>query len=99
MRRACLPIHSEITIRNAYVAWDAYQINNISNLEKCKKAARFVKHDYSKHNSVARMIRELDWKNLQDRRKDRRLTILYKIINEIANVPNKNIIILADTRR
>jgi hypothetical protein len=28
------------------------------------------------------MIQELGWKNLQDRRKDIRLTMLYKIIND-----------------
>ncbi len=38
------------------------------------------------------------WKNLQDRRKDIRLTMLYKIINEIANLSNKEILIPADTR-
>ncbi len=44
------------------------------------------------------MIHELDWKNLEDRRKDIILTVLYTIINEIGNVPNNEIIILADTR-
>ncbi len=54
----------------AYVVWDPYQIKNISNLEKVqRKAARFVKQDYSKYNSVTRMIHELGWKNVQDRRK------------------------------
>ncbi len=32
-------------------------------------------------------------KNIQNRRKDIRLTMLYKIINEKANVPNKEILI------
>ncbi len=32
-------------------------------------------------------------KNLQDRRKDIRLNMLYKIINDIANVTNKEILI------
>ncbi len=39
------------------------------------------------------MIYELDSKNLQDRRKDIRLTMLYKIIYEKANVPNKKMLI------
>ncbi len=37
-------------------------------------------------------------KNLQDRTKYVRLTLLYKIINEITNVLNKEILIPADTR-
>ncbi len=43
------------------------------------------------------MIHELDWKNLQNRIKGKRLTMPYKIINEIAHVPNKEILISADT--
>ncbi len=34
-------------------------------------------------------------RDLQDRRKDIRLTMLYKIINEITNVLNKEILISA----
>ncbi len=45
-----------------------YQIKDIFNLEKVhRKATRFIKQDYSKYNSVTRMIHELGWKNLQDR--------------------------------
>ncbi len=40
-----------------------YQIKDISNLEKLQiKTARFVKQDYSKYNSITRMIHELGWK-------------------------------------
>ncbi len=45
-----------------------------------------------------RMILELGWKSLENRRKHISLTMLYKIINDIANVPNKEILIPADTR-
>ncbi len=57
-----------------------------------RKAAKFVKQNYFnlKYKSVTRMIQEHGWENLQDRRKDIRLTMLFKIINEIANVPNRN---------
>ncbi len=48
--------------------------------------------------NIARKIYNKDGKNLQDRWKILRLTIPYTIINEIANVPNKEILIPADTR-
>ncbi len=35
------------------------------------------------------MILEFSWKILQDRRKQLRLTMLYKIMNKIANLPKK----------
>ncbi len=43
------------------------------------------------------MIHKIAWKKLQDRRKDIRLTILYKIINEMAKVYNKEILKSAET--
>ncbi len=49
------------------------------------KAERFFKQDYSQSVSQAR-------------RANISLTMLCKIINEIANVPNKEILIPADTR-
>jgi hypothetical protein len=83
----------------ACVAWDPHKIKDISNLEKVqRKAARYVKQNYSKHSSVTRMIQELGWKNLKDRRKDIRLTMLYKIVNNIANVPKDEILIPSDIR-
>ena len=83
----------------ACVAWDPHKIKDISNLEKVqRKAARFVKQDYSKYSSVTRMIHGLGWTNLQDRRKDIRLTMLYKIINEIVHIPKEDILIPADDR-
>ncbi len=83
----CLIVRSQLEY--AHVVLDPYKIKYISYLDKVqRKAARFVEQDYSKYNSLTRMVNEFGWKNLQNRRKDR-LTMLYKIKNEIANVPNK----------
>ncbi len=62
-----------------------------------RKAARFVNQEYSKYNSVTIMIHKLGWTNVQDKRKGIRLTMPCKIINEIANTPNKEILIPTDT--
>ncbi len=58
------------------VAYDPYKTKDISNLEKVqRKPIWFIKQDYSKYNSVTRMTHELNWKNLEDRRKDIKLTM------------------------
>ncbi len=44
-----------------------------------RKEGRFIKHDYSRLNSVTRMIHEFGWKKPRFRRKDIWLTILYKM--------------------
>ncbi len=47
----------------AYVAWDPYQIKDILNLEKVqRKAARFVKQNYSNYKRITRLIQDLGWK-------------------------------------
>jgi len=83
----------------ASVAWDPHQNIDITHLEKVqRKAARFVKQDYSRYSSVSKMIQELEWKELEQRRKDIRLTMLYKIVHEIVHIPKEGILIPADKR-
>ncbi len=62
----------------------------MSNLTKVqRKVGKSVKQDYSKEQSNKND--RLTWlEKIQDRRKDIRLTMLYKMINEMANVPNKD---------
>ncbi len=58
-------VPSEITIRICMCGMGpiSNKIKDIANLEKVqRKAARFVKQDYSKYKSVTRMIHEVVWK-------------------------------------
>ena len=62
--------------------WDPYIQGDIDNLEKIqRKAARFITRDYkSKHpGSMTNMLIDLDLPILQQRRKELRLTFLFKI--------------------
>ena len=64
--------------------WDPHYGQDIKQIEMIqRRAARFVKNDYGKYSSVTQMMSELNWKSLQDRRRDSRLVLLYKIINEL----------------
>ncbi len=66
------------------VAWNPYSVKNISSLEKVqRRAARFVCGDFSKRSSVTKMLSDLGWPTLADRRECNQLTYLYKIINNI----------------
>ena len=64
----------------------------IKQIEKIQRnAARFVKRDYSMHsNSVTKMMNDLNWRHLQLRRRDSRLVLLYKIINNLVAIPTDN---------
>ena len=45
------------------------------------RAARFVNSDYRSTSSVTSMLQSLGWKNLEDRWRDVRLALLFKIIH------------------
>ena len=48
-----------------------------------RRAARFIKHDYSYDSSVSQMLKDFDLSSLENRRKMNILTLLYKIRNNL----------------
>ena len=72
----------------AATIWDPHLAKDITALEGVqRKAARFVKHDYSRYSSVTTMLQDLGWTSLQDRRRDYRLALFYKVAHELIAVP------------
>lgn len=67
----------------ASAAWDPYTDNNIRSLEMVqRRAARFVTGEHSREpGTVTRILTELEWPSLQQRRKVKRLSLLHKGIN------------------
>ncbi|VDI38372.1 Hypothetical predicted protein [Mytilus galloprovincialis] len=47
-----------------------------------RRAARYVMNKHQNHSSVSKMLNNLEWRSLEQRRKDARLTMLFKIVNE-----------------
>ena len=46
-----------------------------------RRDARFATNKYRNTSSVGNMLQHLEWCSLQDRRKDSRLNMFYKIVN------------------
>ena len=46
-----------------------------------------MKNKYHNRSSLTDMLSDLQWKSLQDRRKEARLTMLYKIMNSQVAIP------------
>ena len=46
-----------------------------------RRAARWVKNQYSTYESVSNVLSELGWRSLEDRRYDTRMIIFYKIVH------------------
>ena len=69
----------------ASVVWDPYQKNDKKRVERIQRsAARFVKSNYKRtKGTVTSLLSEIGWQSLEDRRRVARLTIMYKIVNEV----------------
>ena len=63
-----------------------------------RRAARFVKRDYSYDSRVSQILKDLDLSSLENRRKMNKLTLLYKIRNNILCIKENGYIERADSR-
>ena len=71
----------------ACAVWDPHVISDVQKIEMVqRRAARFVACNYSRSDgTVTNILSDLNWSNLQERRKNIRLAIMYKIhANDIA---------------
>ena len=67
-----------------------YTILDIKKIETIKRrTARFVMKDFSRESSFTDMLNTLEWDTLEERKKKARMTVLYKIQNQLRGI-NKN---------
>ena len=72
-------VHS--ALEYASPIWDPYLRRDCDQLERMQRqAARFTCGDYRSRASVTQMLAKLGWRGLEDRRRDLRLTLLFKVI-------------------
>ena len=88
------------TLEYAVAIWDPHLVKDCDMLEKVqRRSARFVKGDFRTTSSVTEMLHELGWKDLRDRRRNLRLTLLYKIVTgHVAVQPHQIGLVAADNR-
>ena len=68
--------------------WDPYTEKSIDKLEAVqRRAARFVLNRYHNTSSVSRLIEQLRWASLEQRRKTTRLGTIYKIHHGLIQCP------------
>jgi len=83
MVRSSLEYSSEV--------WDTDNVEIVN-----RRAARFVLGDHRQQSSVSVMMEKLQWPSLEHRRKNQRLTTMFKIVHGLVAVPTTSLI-LADS--
>ena len=88
------------TLEYAASVWDPHLIKHRNSLEAVqRKAARFVYGDYRWRASPTHMLKILGWKNLEARRRDSRINLMYKITHNITAVSAEELgMVAADGR-
>ena len=60
--------------------WDPYRQTEIDRIEMVqRRAATYVTNSHNNRSSVNQILEHLEWKCMEQRRKDERLTMMYKI--------------------
>ena len=81
------------TVEYASTVWDPHDKNDIRRLEMVqRRSARFVTNRYRNRSSVGEMLETLDWKSLEDRRKEARLIMMFKIDSQLVAIDNQSLI-------
>jgi len=68
--------------------WDPHKITDQLALESVQRRAdRFTKRDYSYQSSVSKMLQDLQWQLHKERRREIRLTLLFRIVHGKIAIP------------
>ena len=77
----------------ASVVWDPFTTENINKLEMVqRRAARMVYSDYRTTSSVTTMLAQLQWNTLQERRAQHKAIMMYRIVNQLVDIPSQTLI-------
>ena len=75
-----------LKLENCLCIWDPYHQGYKNKLELVqRRAARFICKDIRRQSHISDMLKDINWKMLEDRRTISRLTLLYKSVhNKVA---------------
>ena len=72
----------------ASTVWSPHTATDITKLEAVqRRSARWATRDYQRTSSVPQMIKDLNWRTLEQRCIDSRLTLMYKITYDLVVIP------------
>ena len=89
------------TLEYASTVWDPYHQTHIQALEGVqRRAARFVKGNFYDRSPgcVTSMLRDLEWEPLATRRQNSRLVMMYKINDDLIDIPAATYLTSGDAR-
>ena len=72
----------------ASAVWDPHNKNRISQIEQVqRRAARWTVSNFDRKASVTKIVQDLGWRTLDQRRADARLCLFFKILHGLVAIP------------
>ena len=69
--------------------WNPHHKDQVHKVEMVQsRAARFATNRYRNTSSVSSMLDHLQWESLESRRSKIPLTLLYKVVNDLVDIPS-----------
>lgn len=79
--------------------WNPHTKEYVNKVEMVqRRAARYVTNRYHNTSSVTSMLDHLEWESLESRRAKNQLTMLFKIIHGLVDIPACDYLVPASTR-
>ena len=73
--------------------WAPHTQKNISTIEAVqRRAAKYVTNNYSSYASFSEMLTHLQWTSPNNQRESLKIIMLYKIIQQLVDIPRSNLI-------
>ena len=86
-------------VEYASIIWDPFTEANRRKLEMVqRRAARMVFSDHRRTSSVSSMLQQLQWPTLQERRAQARVTMMFRIVHHLVDVPTNNLTPISSAR-
>ena len=87
------------TVEYASSVWNPAKKDTINKIEAVqRRAARFATRDYQRTSSVTSMLRQLQWQSLQSRRETAQVTMMYRIVYHLVDIPADQYLHLSSLR-
>ena len=77
-----LQVHSSST---TWICFDG--MGPCNKIQHSQSAARFCYSEYLRTSSFTSMLQELGWEDLQSRRKQNKVAMMYRIVNNLVEIP------------
>ena len=92
VKQQCYESYVRPIVEYSGTVWDPHQIGDIKKIEKIQRsAARFVTNQYDYNTPSSKILKELDWVPLEERRARSKVTLIKRAELDLVKIPTEDL--------